>query len=67
MKDVFYRKDRPGRELLRVEAAFDTELYVLLIVLGIGTVWLFYRIVRGLEKRRVHCLEKAYLRSRHEL
>ena len=63
MKDVFFRKDHPETELFRAELAFDTQLYVLLVVLGIGMVWLFYKTVRGLEKRRVRSLEKAYLKA----
>ena len=32
MKDVYFRRDLPEREVFRCELAFDTELYVLLLI-----------------------------------
>lgn len=59
MKDVWFRRDQPDTELFRTEIAFDVELYVILIALLAGAVYLFYKIVRCLERQRVRRLEKA--------
>lgn len=32
MKDVYFRRDLPEQEVFRCELAFDTELYVLLLI-----------------------------------
>lgn len=32
MKDVYFRHDLPEQELFRCELAFDTEVYVLLLI-----------------------------------
>lgn len=64
MKDVWFRRDQPDVELFRTEIAFDVELYVILVALLAGTVCLFYKIVRCLERQRVRRLEKACCRAK---
>ena len=43
MKDVYFRRDLPEREVFRCELAFDTEMYVLLLI---GAAVLFFGICR---------------------
>lgn len=65
MKDVWFRRDQPDVELFRTEIAFDVELYVIIIALLAGTAVLFYRIVRCLERQRIHRIERKYLRAKN--
>lgn len=66
MKDVWFRRDQPDVELFRTELAFDVELYVILIAVLVGTVYLFYKIVRCMEQHRVRRLEKKCCRTRQK-
>lgn len=58
VKDVFYRKSKPGKELWRWELSFDCSFYVIVIAaiatLG-AVVWFMHRIKKSfsrLGKRR---------------
>lgn len=54
MKDVYYRRDDPEKELFRCEFAFDTEQYLIVI----GAVILLAAIAC----RIASCMKKAAMR-----
>lgn len=63
MKDVYFHKDFPEREVFRFEVAFDTEMYVLLLcgaaLLGLA-VCKIAKLAGASEKKR---LQRAYLKE----
>ena len=54
MKDVYFRRDLPEQEVFRCELAFDTELYVLLLIAAALLLWVVCRICRAVSNAREH-------------
>ena len=54
MKDVYFRRDLPEREVFRCELAFETELYVLLLVAAALLLWIVCRMCRAVSNAREH-------------
>ncbi|MBP3294437.1 MAG: hypothetical protein J6N32_11845 [Clostridia bacterium] len=54
MKDVYFRRDLPEREVFRCELAFDTELYVLLLIAAALLLWIVCRMCRAVSNMREH-------------
>ncbi len=54
MKDVYFRRDLPEREVFRCELAFDTELYVLLLIAAALLLWIVCRLCRAVSNAREH-------------
>lgn len=54
MKDVYFRRDLPEREVFRCELAFDTELYVLLLAAALLLLWAVCRVCRAASNAREH-------------
>lgn len=54
MKDVYFRRDLPEREVFRCELAFDTELYVLLIAAALLLLCLICRLCAAVSHARAH-------------
>ncbi len=63
VKDVYFRRDCPERELFRFEMAFDTDMYVLAVAILLGFALLVYKIARCARKCEMRRLEKKYVRS----
>ncbi len=62
MKDVYFRKNEPDREVMRFELAFDTELYVLIIAGVILLAMLCCRISKCAHRRAIKKAEKRRLK-----
>ncbi len=56
MRDVYFRKNAPGRELFRMEIGFDTQIRVLLFGAVLVAAWL---VKRMLSARRRAALKRA--------
>ncbi len=54
MKDVYFRRDLPEKEVFRCELAFDTELYVLLLAAAAILVCVICKMCRAASKARDH-------------
>jgi len=63
MKDVFFRRNEPDRELLRWELAFDLEWYVLLIALRAVGVCVLCKIACLVKRGRIRRMDKHLMRG----
>ena len=54
MKDVYFRRDLPEQEVFRCELAFDTELYVLLLIAAALLFWMVMRLCCAVSRAREH-------------
>ena len=54
MKDVYFRRDLPEQEVFRCELAFDTELYVLLLIAAALLFWMILRLCSAVSRAREH-------------
>ena len=54
MKDVYFRRDLPEREVFRCELAFDTELYVLLLIAAAVLLFALCRLCSAVSHAREH-------------
>jgi len=54
MKDVYFRRDLPEQEVFRCELAFDTELYVLLLIAAALLSWRIVRLCSAVSHAREH-------------
>lgn len=63
MKDVYFRRDLPEREVFRCELAFDTELYVLLLIAAGLLLWIVCRLCRAASHAREHRYAKLKYKS----
>ena len=54
MKDVYFRRDLPEQEVFRCELAFDTELYVLLLIAAALLFWMILRLCSAVSHAREH-------------
>ena len=52
MKDVYFRRDLPEQEVFRCELAFDTELYVLLLLAAFLLLCVICRIASSMSRLR---------------
>ncbi len=61
MKDVYFRRDLPEREVFRCELAFDTELYVLLLIVAAVLLFALCRLCSAVSRAREHrCAKLKY-------
>lgn len=54
MKDVYFRRDLPEQEVFRCELAFDTELYVLLLIAAALLLCMICRLCSAVSRAREH-------------
>lgn len=64
VKDVYFRKNEPDREVVRFELAFDFEQYFIVAAGAIILLVLLCKIAKWAKKREMKRAERARLRHK---
>ena len=64
VKDVYFRKNEPDREMLRFELAFDFEQYFIVAAGVIILLILLYKMAKWAKKRELKRAERARLKRK---
>ena len=64
VKDVYFRKNDPDREVVRFELAFDFEQYFIVAAGAVILFVLLYKMAKWAKKREIRRAEKARLKQK---